>query len=60
MVSGFALVAWPVSYGQTGVMSFIVSQAGKVYERDLGPNSAQAASAMTVFNPDEHWREAKP
>jgi len=60
MVRGFALVGWPVQYGNTGVMSFIVNQDGSVFERDLGPNSAQVALAMKAFNPDEGWKPSKP
>ncbi|RZL92198.1 MAG: DUF2950 family protein, partial [Variovorax sp.] len=58
MRSGFALVAWPIRYGDTGVMSFMVSHDGVVYEKDLGPGSAAAAGAMTRFNPDASWRKA--
>jgi hypothetical protein len=60
MTSGFALLAWPVKYGETGVMSFTVSQDGEVYERDLGPQTAQAAAAITRFDPDERWRRLRP
>lgn len=58
MIGGFAVIAWPVRYGETGVMSFMVSQAGDVYERDLGPDTAQAAGAINVFNPDKGWDKA--
>jgi hypothetical protein len=58
MVSGFALVAWPVRYGDTGITSFIVSDDGVVFQKDLGPNSDAVARAMTVFNPDTTWRKA--
>ena len=57
MRGGFALVAWPIQYGETGVMSFIVSHDGKVYEKDLGPRSDAAARAMARFNPDSTWRK---
>ena len=57
MRSGFALVAWPMRYGETGVMSFMVSHDGKVYEKDLGPGSDAAARAMTRFNPDASWKK---
>lgn len=60
MVSGFALVAWPVKYGETGVMSFIVNQSAMVYEKDLGPETAKAAAAIELFNPDEGWQPVKP
>jgi hypothetical protein len=60
MVSGFALVAWPVTYGTTGVMSFMVGSDGKVVERDLGPNSAKVAAGIKQFNPDNNWKPARP
>lgn len=60
MVSGYALVAWPVNYGSTGVTSFIVNQSGLVYERDLGPKTPAAAAAITRFNPDASWKPARP
>ena len=58
MRAGFALVAWPVRYGDTGVMTFMVNHAGIVYEKDLGPGTDAAARAMTRFNPDASWRKA--
>lgn len=60
MVSGYGLLAWPVKYGTTGVMSFVVNQDGTVFERDLGPKTAQVAATVKAFNPDEGWRPAKP
>ncbi len=57
MVSGFALVAWPMRYGDTGVTSFIVSHDGEVHEKDLGPNGDAAARAMTRFDPDSSWQK---
>ena len=55
MTGGYALVAWPAKWGVTGVMSFIVSKDGIVYEKDLGPDSAKIAAAMTAYNPDSSW-----
>ncbi len=55
MIAGFALVAWPVEYRSSGVMTFVVSHHGKVYEKDLGPQTQQAAAAMEAFEPDESW-----
>ena len=55
MIVGFALVGWPVKYGETGVKTFLVSEKGVVYERDLGTNTAAAVAKMTRFNPDEKW-----
>ena len=60
MRAGFALVAWPVRYGHTGIMTFMVSHAGVVYEKDLGSSSDAVARAMTRFNPDGTWRPASP
>lgn len=60
MVAGYALVAWPVRYGTTGVTSFIVNQSGLVYERDLGSGTAQAVAAIQAFNPDAGWKPARP
>jgi hypothetical protein len=60
LVNGFALVAWPVKYGSTGVMSFIVNQDGQVYERNLGPQTEKAVAAITLFNPDQSWKATQP
>jgi hypothetical protein len=59
MRAGFALIAWPEEYGETGVMSFMVSHAGIVYEQNLGPDGAEIAAEMTSYNPDEDWLPAK-
>ncbi|MDM0015368.1 DUF2950 domain-containing protein [Variovorax sp. J22P168] len=58
MRSGFALVAWPQRYDETGVMTFIVNHQGVVYEKDLGPGTDAAARAMRRFDPDAGWRKA--
>ena len=55
MIGGFALAAAPAEYGVTGVKTFMVSQDGVVYEKDLGPNTFQAFSKMERFNPDKTW-----
>jgi hypothetical protein len=60
MVSGFALIAWPVSYGTTGVMSFIVNQDGAVFERDLGPRTQAISAGIRLFEPDDSWQPVKP
>jgi hypothetical protein len=60
MIGGFAAVAWPVKYGDTGVMTFIVSHDGVLYEKDLGPDTAARAAALTRFDPDSSWRKAEP
>jgi len=56
MIGGFALVAYPAEYRNSGVMTFIVNHAGKVFQKDLGPNTAQVAERMTAFNPDKTWQ----
>ena len=57
MIAGFAMVAYPARYGESGVMTFIVSHNGKVYERDLGRNSTSVAARMTSFDPSPGWHE---
>lgn len=58
--SGFAMVAWPVSYGQTGVMSFVINQDDKVYQSDLGSDSDQKARALSTYSPDKSWQPVAP
>ncbi|MBP1602695.1 MAG: hypothetical protein H6Q06_2846 [Acidobacteria bacterium] len=55
MTGGFALVAWPVQYAGTGVMTFVVNQDGILYEKDLGPDTEAAVKAMTAYDPGEGW-----
>jgi hypothetical protein len=55
MIGGFALIAWPAEYGNSGIMTFIVNQRGKVYQRDLGPNTSASAPAMTEYDPGRGW-----
>lgn len=55
MMGGFALLATPASYGRSGVMTFMVNQAGTVYEKDLGPDSAALAEKITAFDPGDDW-----
>jgi len=59
MTGGFALVASPAEYGVTGVKTFIVSNHGVVYEKDLGPNTLTLFNQMDRFNPDKSWRPVK-
>ena len=58
MMGGFAVLAWPVRYDETGVMTFMVSQSGDVYEQDLGPSTAERAAGIAAFNPDKGWEKA--
>ena len=60
LTNGFALVAWPARYGETGVMSFLVNHDGVVYQRNLGTASATVAGAMTRFDPDTNWAALPP
>ncbi len=55
MIAGFGLVAYPDKWGSSGVMTFIVNQQGRVYEKNLGPKTAEIASAMTDYDPDPTW-----
>jgi hypothetical protein len=56
MIGGFALVAWPAEWANTGVMTFMVNQQGKVYQKNLGPKTASIAGAMTTYDPDPTWK----
>ena len=57
MIAGFAMVAYPAQYGESGVMTFIVNHNGKIYEKDLGKNSAALGAKMTSFDPGAGWKE---
>lgn len=59
MSRGFALIAWPAEYGDSGVMSFMISHDGQVFESDSGPDGDQQARAMTLFDPDSGWHEVE-
>jgi hypothetical protein len=59
MTEGYALVAWPAKYDDTGVMTFIVNQDGIVYQKSLGPNTDAAARAMKAYDPDASWQKVK-
>lgn len=56
MIGGFALIAWPASYGNSGVMTFIVNHEGVVYEKDLGPDTAAVAGKVSRFDPGAGWK----
>jgi len=60
LIGGFAAIASPLIYGETGIMTFIVSYPGVVYQQDLGPQTAQRAGAIAAFNPDKGWEKADP
>ena len=58
MIAGFALVAWPAEWADTGVMTFVVNQQGKVYQKNLGSKTAKVVKDMTRYDPDETWTPA--
>jgi hypothetical protein len=59
MTGGFALVAYPVEYGNSGVMTFMISQSGLLLQKDLGKATTETAAAMSQFDPDDSWRSAQ-
>jgi hypothetical protein len=59
MIGGVGLIAYPVSYGTSGIMSFIVNHDGIVYQKDLGPETLSVASTLSAFSPDETWQRAQ-
>jgi hypothetical protein len=59
MIGGFALVAYPAEYGNSGVMTFIVNHEGVVYEKDLGKDTEKVATAMKKFDPDKTWKKVE-
>jgi DUF2950 family protein len=59
MTAGFAFIAYPAEYRSSGVMTFIVSESGIIYEKDLGPNTIKIAEAMTAYDPDSTWHQAQ-
>lgn len=56
MTNGFAFVAYPAAYGNSGVMTFIMNQDGVLLEKDLGANTVQTVTGMTAFDPDSSWK----
>jgi len=59
MIGGFALVAYPADYGNSGVMTFIVNHAGTVYQKDLGEHTETIVKTMTSFDPDKSWKKVE-
>ena len=59
LLAGFAVGADPATYGNSGIMTFIVNQDGTVYQKDLGEKTATIAKAMTAYNPDQSWTIVK-
>jgi len=56
MTRGFALIAYPATYGDSGVMTFIVNQSGIVFEKNLGTATLRIAQQITQYDPDSSWR----
>ncbi len=56
MTAGFAILAWPAEYGRSGVMTFMADKRGRLYESDLGSDTATAAKSLRSFDPDTNWR----
>ena len=59
MIGGFALVAYPAQYRNSGVITFIVNHNGQVYQKDLGPHTTAIVEKMTSFNPDKTWEKTE-
>jgi len=59
MILGYALVAYPAQYGNSGIMTFIVNQEGVIYEKNLGKNTVSMTEAMKEFDPDKTWSKVK-
>ena len=58
MTRGFAFVVYPAEYRSSGVMTFVVNQDGIVYEKDLGPRTAEIAKTLNRYDRDASWRKA--
>ncbi len=59
LFGGFAVIAWPAKYGNSGIMTFVVNHDGVVYQKDLGDATAARAAKISRFNPDKTWRRAQ-
>jgi Protein of unknown function (DUF2950) len=59
MTDGFAILATPVTYGDSGIMSFVIGRDGVVYQKDLGVKTAEVAASMNAYNPDRGWTQAE-
>jgi hypothetical protein len=56
MIAGFAMIAWPAEYGDSGIMTFIVNQQGRVFQKDLGPATAKITKKLDEYDPDPTWK----
>lgn len=59
MIAGFGLIAWPADYRRSGIMTFLCGHNGQILEKDLGPETAKLATAITVYDPDKTWAAAE-
>lgn len=59
MILGFGLVTYPAKYGSSGIMTFMVNQEGRVYQKNFGKNTEKAAPAITLFEPDPTWKKVE-
>ncbi len=59
MIAGFALIAWPAEWDNTGVMTFIVNQQGKIHQKNLGPSTFDTAQAIATYAPNDTWTVAQ-
>lgn len=59
MLLGFALIAYPAEYGNSGIMTFMVNQAGTIYQKDLGAETKQQAAEIALFDPDSSWQRVE-
>ena len=59
MTGGFAVIASPVKYGDSGIMTFIINRDGVVYQRDLGPDTQKVAASIAEYNPTDNWVPAE-
>jgi hypothetical protein len=55
LTGGFAVLAWPAKYRDSGIMTFVVNKDGVVYQQDLGEKTAEAAAAITSYDPSKEW-----
>jgi hypothetical protein len=60
MTGGFAFVAYPAEYGNSGMMTFMMNQDGVLLQKDLGKTTTETATAMSEFNPDASWSTVEP
>ena len=60
MIAGYALIAYPDKWGSSGIMTFIVNQQGRVYQKNLGPRTGEIAARIMEYDPDPGWKLVKP